>query len=124
MRLKISALLMAVSTVVLAQQPTWLQMWNDQNTNVYDVVKEFDSAFEGKAMEKGKGWKQFKRWEAFMDPRVYPTGQRPSPTALFEACNKCSRLGEARALARVASANGRLRVHLTETPFKVLDGSM
>ena len=75
---------MAVSTVVLAQQPTWLQMWNDQNTNVYDVVKEFDSAFEGNAMEKGKGWKQFKRWEAFMDPRVYPTGQRPSPTALFE----------------------------------------
>ena len=70
------------SAALFAQQPTWLQQWNDPTTNVYDVVKEFDAAFEGMAAEKGKGWKQFKRWQAFMDPRVYPSGQRPNPTSL------------------------------------------
>jgi PKD repeat protein len=85
MRIFILALLAVRSATLIAQnQPQWLRLWNDPSTNVYDVVREFDSEFEGKALEKGKGWKQFKRWEAFMDPRVYPTGQRPSPTALYE----------------------------------------
>ena len=84
MRNLLTAVLLAASAAAHAQQPEWLRLWNDPSTNVYDVVREFDSEFEGKALEKGKGWKQFKRWEAFMDPRVYPTGQRPSPTALYE----------------------------------------
>ncbi|MFZ9596976.1 MAG: PKD domain-containing protein [Schleiferiaceae bacterium] len=85
MRLKLFALLAAGSASLFAQnQPKWLELWNDPSSNVYDVVREFDAAFEGKAAEKGKGWKQFKRWEAFMDPRVYPTGQRPNPTALHQ----------------------------------------
>lgn len=84
MRLNIFAFLAVGSTVLLAQnQPKWLELWNDPSSNVYDVVREFDAAFEGKAAEKGKGWKQFKRWEAFMDPRVYPTGQRPQPNSLY-----------------------------------------
>ncbi|MEY4477915.1 MAG: hypothetical protein RL276_220 [Bacteroidota bacterium] len=84
MRLNIFAFLAVGSTALLAQnQPKWLELWNDPSSNVYDVVREFDAAFEGKAAEKGKGWKQFKRWEAFMDPRVYPTGQRPQPNSLY-----------------------------------------
>ncbi|MGA0109291.1 MAG: PKD domain-containing protein [Schleiferiaceae bacterium] len=84
MRNLFTAVLLAASAAALAQQPEWLRLWNDPTANVYDVVREFDSAFEGQAMEKGKGWKQFKRWEAFMEPRVYPTGQRPDPSALFQ----------------------------------------
>ena len=82
MHKKIATLFLVLSSALLAQQPAWLQQWNDPTTNIYDVVREFDAAFEGMATEKGKGWKQFKRWEAFMDPRVYPSGQRPNPTSL------------------------------------------
>lgn len=82
MRTPVTTLFFVLATSLLAQQPAWLEQWNDPSTNVYDVVKEFDAAFEGKATEKGKGWKQFKRWEAFMDQRVYPSGQRPNQTSL------------------------------------------
>jgi len=33
---------------------------------------EFDIYWLSHKREKGKGWKQFKRWEAFMYPRLYP----------------------------------------------------
>ncbi len=41
----------------------------------YEVQAAFNQYWEGRPIERGKGWKQFKRWEAFMEPRVYPTGE-------------------------------------------------
>ena len=33
--------------------------------------------------EKGKGWKQYKRWENFIEKRVYPDGEI-RPEILYE----------------------------------------
>lgn len=54
----------------------------------YEIQDAFNKYWEGKKIEKGKGWKQFKRWEYFMEPRVYPTGNIPSPAILFNEWNK------------------------------------
>lgn len=50
----------------------------------YRVQKAFDAYWEGKEIEKGKGWKQFRRWENFMEPRVYPSGNLNLPSLLPE----------------------------------------
>lgn len=66
-------------------QADWVQMMQDPDANFYQTQQAFEAYWENKEVEKGKGFKQFKRWEAFLEPRVYPTGERPDPAALFQA---------------------------------------
>jgi len=53
----------------------WYDMMQDSEVNFYQTQTAFNDYWEGKNIEKGKGWKQFKRWESFIEPRVYPDGQ-------------------------------------------------
>lgn len=41
------------------------------------IQRAFEKYWDNKPVEKGKGWKQFRRWENFMEPRVYPHGYLP-----------------------------------------------
>src|SRR3954470_1313086 len=52
----------------------WTEMMQDPNANFYDIVKEFDNYWKDKSYERGKGYKAFKRWQWFTEPRVFPTG--------------------------------------------------
>ena len=54
----------------------WVDMMLDPEVNFYDVQKEFTDFWNGKVITRSNGWKQFKRWENYMAPRVYPTGNR------------------------------------------------
>lgn len=65
-------LLLALSASFKAQK--WTEMMRDPNANFYDIVKEFDNYWKDRPYERGKGFKAFKRWQWFMEPRVYPTG--------------------------------------------------
>jgi PKD repeat protein len=58
----------------------WSDMMRDHNRNFYDIQTAFDQAWEGREYEKGKGFKQFKRWEWFWEQRVFPSGEFPSPS--------------------------------------------
>lgn len=62
----------------------WVQMMQDPSANFYDVQNAFYAYWNGRAIEKGKGYKQFKRWEAYMEPRVYPSGDMKLPTQTFQ----------------------------------------
>ncbi len=61
-------------------------MIQDPETDFYEVRKAFEEYWQNhpSAAQEGEterpGWKQFKRWEHFMEPRVYPTGERIDPT--------------------------------------------
>ena len=55
--------------------------------SLYEIQESFESYWEGKTIGKGKGWKPFKRREAFMAPRVYPDGIFPYEK-LYEEYNK------------------------------------
>ena len=57
----------------------------DPEINFYEVQDAFDSDWSDREVEKGKGFKQFKRWEWFMEPRVYPSGERFSSMASWNA---------------------------------------
>jgi hypothetical protein len=53
----------------------WIDMANKPDANLYEIQKEFYKSFEGKDITvKSTGYKQFKRWEYFVKPRVYPSG--------------------------------------------------
>lgn len=71
---KLSILTLLISNVILGQ--TWVEMKNDPSVNFYDVQNAFNSAWQHKSYKKGKGYKQFKRWEWFVEQRVFPTGDR------------------------------------------------
>ncbi|NOZ46790.1 MAG: PKD domain-containing protein [Chlorobi bacterium] len=79
---KLFLLLFAFSIVTLLNAQPWLknipaEKLNNQTYNFYDIQKAFNQYWDGKEIERSKGWKQFKRWENFMEPRVYPTGNFP-----------------------------------------------
>jgi hypothetical protein len=68
------AAIMAFSTLTgNAQQ--WVQKMQDPNANLYEIRQEFESYWSTRDKnEKGKGYKAFRRWEHFVAPRVYPSG--------------------------------------------------
>jgi len=81
--------------------------------NFYDIQKKFDeywkdktpSAEEGENREEG-GYQQFRRWEAFMKPRVYPTGSfDPEILVKEQQKQKASSARLANAHPTVTSAN-------------------
>ena len=66
-------------TFITIQAQTWVELMEDPSVNFYDIQKSFNEYWEDKTIERGKGWKQFKRWEYFMEPRVFPSGKIPDP---------------------------------------------
>ena len=59
-----------------ASHPYWTEMMQDPTVNFYETREAFEIYFENRETGKGTGHKQFLRWAAFMEPRVYPSGER------------------------------------------------
>ncbi|MBL0102098.1 MAG: hypothetical protein IPP49_20375 [Saprospiraceae bacterium] len=45
--------------------------------NFFTIQKEFNDYWQNKTVERGKGWKQFKRWEWYWQDRVNSLGHFP-----------------------------------------------
>jgi len=58
----------------MTQGVNWRNMGSNKNANFYDIQKDFYTYWKDKKPGKGQGYKVFKRWEAIMLPRVYPSG--------------------------------------------------
>ena len=78
-------LILLLPSFLYCQQ--WVDMMLDPSINFYETQQEFESYWQNKTVEKGKGWKQFKRWENFISPRVYPDGII-RPEMLYQEYNK------------------------------------
>jgi|GEM_PF-357520 len=78
-------LVMSAVTFAQSDNRAWQEQMADPAVNIYDVRQSFDKEWDGKEIVKGQGYKQFKRWENFMEPRCYPTGERMAPDAVFKA---------------------------------------
>jgi len=78
----ITGLLIIFSTLPLVAQkqisedPAYVQMMNDKGvSNLYDIKVEANNYFQGKDKGRGSGYKQYKRWEHFVEPRYSPSGK-------------------------------------------------
>lgn len=76
-------LLFILTTSVFYTQ-NWVELKNTPGVNFYDVKDAFDQEWNGKGYEKGKGYKQFKRWEWFTEQRTYPSGDRTKMNDAFK----------------------------------------
>ncbi len=72
--------LLAIGSPVAAQP--WMN-GGDSLKNFYDIQRNFNEYWKDRTIEKGKGYKQFKRWEWFWEQRVAPTGEFPNPMQLL-----------------------------------------
>ena len=71
-------------TSTISQAQEYVRLMENQDVSFYDIQQSFNDYWDNKSYEKGKGWKQFKRWEWFMEPRVYPTGKLPNPALAYD----------------------------------------
>lgn len=78
-------LMMLLPFIGFAQnsKATWSDLYTNKDRNFYEIQKDFNAYWEGKKVTKGSGFKPFKRWEAFMEPRVYPSGNLSLPNQTF-----------------------------------------
>ena len=81
-------LLIIVSFPINSSAQAWVDSMEDPNSNFYETQSLFNAYFQDKTYEKGKGWKQFKRWEYFMKSRVDANGQFTHQMATFDVYSK------------------------------------
>lgn len=79
----ILAVLLLGSTLAIGQAVKWQDMGNNRKVNFYQVKQDFNQYWKGKKIGKGQGYKVFKRWETYMTPRVYPSGNMALPSTTY-----------------------------------------
>lgn len=60
------------------------ELKSSKDSSFQALQNSFNEYWANRTIEKGKGWKQFKRWEHFMKPRLYPDQALPSSRTLYE----------------------------------------
>ncbi len=71
--IKLSLILFLLIQYKLSAQ-VWVDKMQDSTQNFYSIQQEFNNYWQNKTYERGKGYKAFRRWEWFTEPRVYPSG--------------------------------------------------
>lgn len=66
-----------ISFLGLSQNQGWEQKMLESNANFFDIQEQFEAEWKNKSYQKGKGWKQFKRWENFWETRIMEDGSFP-----------------------------------------------
>jgi len=98
-----TALFLLQTSSLKAQE--YLDLWLHSGTDdFYLIQQKFNEYFANRDKGQGTGYKQFKRWEEFMEPRVYPSGKliNPARLALDEELRYQGRSGPA--MQRMAHA--------------------
>lgn len=78
-----------------AQTATWTDIFSTKNANFYDIQKSYEKQekkwerADRKALRKGEevrehsGEEVYNRWESYMSPRVYPSGNLSLPSSNY-----------------------------------------
>lgn len=102
----------------------WLDMWVDERNDhtFQEIQAEFNKYFETHDMVRGTGFKQFKRWEYYMEARVGEDGSIQNPYA--ETWKNYRNYVENRAIetGRVNSSNGSWTFYGSQDHFKGTGG--
>ncbi|MDQ4141807.1 MAG: hypothetical protein M3142_14960, partial [Bacteroidota bacterium] len=76
----------------MGQLPMMHNLQDKKNPNFHEVQQAFNNQWKGKLIggkiPKGQGYKPFKRWEWFWEPRVGKEGNFPSPSVVMEEWEK------------------------------------
>jgi photosystem II stability/assembly factor-like uncharacterized protein len=97
--LRLSWLLASLFVFSNASAQNWTEMHKDAEVNFNEIRTSFESYWEGRSIEKGKGYKQFKRWEYFMESRLDEKGALPDGGEIWEAISESSKRTKTSAVA-------------------------
>lgn len=84
MTLKKTITLLFIALYVNVEAQTWVEKMQDPNTNFFELQAEFNAYWSDRPIERGKGYKQFKRWEYMRKNRVNSQGCFAASTNKFE----------------------------------------
>ncbi|MFW5701973.1 MAG: hypothetical protein ACOCX7_03405, partial [Bacteroidota bacterium] len=78
------AAIMFISVPFMAYSQAWMEGLSvSQRQDFYEVNRAFEEYWEGREIEKGHGWKQFKRWQWFWEQRIGQDGKFPSGAEIY-----------------------------------------
>ncbi|MBU0489128.1 MAG: T9SS type A sorting domain-containing protein [Bacteroidetes bacterium] len=80
---RVSLLILSLCFAFSIQAQQWAEKMMDGNYSFSEIKTEFYNFWQGKDYKTTKGWKQFKRWEHFMAPRVFPDNETIPPDATY-----------------------------------------
>ena len=63
--------------------PHWIDMMQDPQANFFETQRAFNAYWKGRKVEKGGGYKPFKRWEHFMAQQVDEKGNKPQANQIL-----------------------------------------
>ena len=66
-----------ILTLNLSAQTPWVDEMLKKDANFSAIKQAFDLEWDGKQYVKGKGWKQYQRWQSFWETRLLPDGSFP-----------------------------------------------
>ncbi|HPU23897.1 MAG TPA: T9SS type A sorting domain-containing protein [Candidatus Kapabacteria bacterium] len=91
MKNSISKVFMIVALfAIIAPSISFAQIYNSlyenptKQENFYKIQSAKNNFYNNIPEDQRRGWKQFKRWEHFWEPRVYPTGEFPQAIELYK----------------------------------------
>lgn len=67
----------------IVQNINWRTPSTNADATFYEIQKEFNDYWENRTPQKGQSYKVFKRWENYMQPRVYPSGDILLPSYTY-----------------------------------------
>lgn len=77
---------------LLSSQMSFSQPWMNKVTSEKPTFKKIQTSFndywKDRPIEKGQGYKPFKRWEWYWESRLLPNGDFPSPSITLDEFNK------------------------------------
>ena len=91
---KIFATLVFLSFSIFLFSQEWVNKLMDPEVNFYEVQESFNNHWGEQGYERGKGWKQYKRWEYHTAPRSYPNGVRGHSKEYFEAWKEAQKINK------------------------------
>ena len=124
-RLTILASLLLVLPLSTLQAQKWLEMWKDSDGHSFlEIQKEANEYFETHDTGRGSYYKQFKRWEYYMEPRSGKDGTIMNPQS--KAFNNYMEYLHAKSFAnetqKTASVDGDWTFFGSEDHFKGTSG--
>ncbi|MFM6984019.1 MAG: WD40/YVTN/BNR-like repeat-containing protein, partial [Chitinophagaceae bacterium] len=60
------------------QNPYWIEMMQNRSVNFYQTQRAFNLYWQNRTIEKGSGWKAFKRWEWQAQMQIDSLGNFPA----------------------------------------------
>jgi hypothetical protein len=85
---KILNLIILVFAFLSLDAQPWAVNIESSNPTFNEIRSAFYQYWDGREIEKGKGYKQFKRWEWYWEQRALPDGSFPSPSITWDEWNE------------------------------------